>query len=705
MSAQATQVSGKREQPMVTIVVRPDGVAVVTLDDVSERFNTITRRFGEEFRDALDRIARDTYIRAAVLTSGKKDSFVVGANIDMVRGIKLAREADKLASLLATGLKRMRAGEKPVVAAIHGPALGGGFEIALACHATVTTDDPRTVLGLPEVQLGLLPAANGLLRVAERAGAQAAIELGLTGKNLRPRKALAMGLVDEVCPEPLLLEVAMRRAREMAEGATTKRPRRDALRRLALEQNPLGRAVLFKKARAEAKKKTRGHYPAAERILDVLECFFARGFDEAAALEAKAFGELVVSETAHRLIEIFKAKTALKKDGGVAPAKVEYVGVIGAGLMGAGIAYVTVKAGIPVRLEDKDDASLGRGLRAVRELVSRRPREEQLDLMARLTGGTALEGLRRADLVIEAVFEDLDLKHRVLAQVEAITGEGAIFASNTSSIPIREIAKVAKRPQNVVGMHYFSPVPKMPLLEVIRHPRTSERALATCVALGKKQGKTVIVVNDGPGFYTTRILAPYMHEAAHLIAEGVGIEQIDRALVDWGFPLGPIQLLDEVGLDVVAHVGPILGLPPSAAVAKLAADDRKGKKNGRGFYRYDGKKKEADASVYALLGVSAHTHLPAEEIQLRCALQMVNEALRCVGEHVVESPRDADIGAIFGLGFPPFRGGPLRYADVLGADELLRRLRAYEDRLGPRFSPAPLLLDLARSGKRIYGGT
>src|SRR5262249_53882772 len=244
-------------------------------NDVTEQFNTITRRFGEELRDAFDRVARDTYIRAAVLRSGKPESFVVGANIDMIRGIKLAREAEKLSGLLATGLKHMNLGEKPGVAAVHGQALGGGFEIALACHAIVASDDPRTIFGLPEVQLGLLPAANGLLRIAERAGVERAIELGLTGKSLRAKRAWAMRLVDEVCPPSILEDVAIQRARDLAEGkrARRKTPPVEALRRLALEKNALGRSFLFKKARAEAAKKTHGHYPAVERILDVLECF------------------------------------------------------------------------------------------------------------------------------------------------------------------------------------------------------------------------------------------------------------------------------------------------------------------------------------------------------------------------------------------------------------------------------------------------
>jgi 3-hydroxyacyl-CoA dehydrogenase/enoyl-CoA hydratase/3-hydroxybutyryl-CoA epimerase len=700
--------------------VRPDGVAVVTLNDEAEAYTTITQRFGEELRDAFDRIARDTYVRAAVLVSGKPDSFVVGANIDMVREIPLASEATRLCSLLAGALAKMHAGEKPAVAAVHGPALGGGFEIALACHALVVTDDPRTVLGLPEVQLGLLPAANGLLRIAERAGAEVAIELGLTGKNLRPRKAWAMRLVDEVCPHALLVDVAVRRARDLAEGRRPRRPAPpvEALCRLVLEKNPAGRALLFKKARAEARKKTHGHYPAADRILDVLERFCSHGFEEAAALEANAFGELVVSETAHRLIDIFKAKTALKKDRGVddqsaTPAPVESVGVLGAGLMGSGIAYVTALAGVPVRMKEKDDLALGRGLRAVRDLVEGRVARHHItamdrdQILARLTGTTRVDGFHRADVVIEAVFEDLALKRRVLAEVEAVASPTCIFASNTSSIPIREIAKGSKRPENVIGMHYFSPVHKMPLLEVIRHERTAPGVVATCVALGKRQGKTVIVVNDGPGFYTSRILAPYLNEAAQLLVEGVPVEAIDRALVDWGFPVGPLQLMDEVGIDVAAHVGPILAealgprLSAPPVMARLVADDRKGKKNGRGFYRYAGKKGEADPEIYRLLGAPPITKLASDEIQMRCALRMVNEALLCLEQRIVRSARDADVGAIFGLGFPPFRGGPTRYVDALGADEILRRLRSYEDIMGARWEPAPLLGELARSGKKL----
>jgi 3-hydroxyacyl-CoA dehydrogenase/enoyl-CoA hydratase/3-hydroxybutyryl-CoA epimerase len=725
----------KAKKNILTLDVRPDGVAVVTIDDPNETLNTITTEFGYEHLGALERIAHDPTIVAGVFVSGKKDSFVVGANINMLRTIKVAEEAEQMASELAAGLKRMRAGSKPMVAAVHGQALGGGFELALACHAIVASDDKKTAVGLPEVQLGLIPAANGLLRIAERAGLATAIDLGLTGRSTRASKAKRAGLVDEVCPQPILLEVACAKAKELATAEKVGKARRKkvALVDIALEKNPIGRRVLFRKARSETRKKTRGHYPATERIVDVLERYASRGFEAAAKLEAKSFGELVVSETAHRLIELFFATTAMKKDSGVDDPRivadeVSRVEMLGGGLMGGGIAYVTITAGIPVRLKDKDDEGVGRGLKYVRGILDERVNKRQLTPLERdqtfalLTATTDYSGLKTADVVIEAVFEDLALKQTVLRDVEAVANERCIFASNTSSIPITKIAQAAKRPENVVGMHYFSPVHKMPLLEVIRTEKTAPRAVATAVSLGKKQGKTVIVVKDGVGFYTSRILGPYMNEASYLVSEGVPIDAIDQALVDWGWPVGPLTLLDEVGIDVAAHVGPIMHeafgdrLSPPATMVKLQADDRKGRKNERGFYLY-GKnaprslpwsrsankgKKKVDPTIYATLGVEPETKMAPEEIQMRCSLQFVNEALRCFEEGILRSPRDGDIGAIFGLGFPPFRGGPLRYVDTIGADEILRRVRAYEDRFGARWTPAPILVELSKSGRKIY---
>jgi 3-hydroxyacyl-CoA dehydrogenase/enoyl-CoA hydratase/3-hydroxybutyryl-CoA epimerase len=431
----------------------------------------------------------------------------------------------------------------------------------------------------------------------------------------------------------------------------------------------------------------------------------------------------VVSDVSRRLVEIFFATTALKKDSGVDEpgikgAKVEKIGMLGAGLMGAGIAYVSAEAGLSVRLKDKDDAGLLRGFKQIRGILdegvkkkklTRQQREEKLALV---TGATDFSGLRTAEVVVEAVFEELTLKQANLREVEKVN-PAAIFASNTSSIPIGKIAEAAQRPEQVIGMHFFSPVNKMPLLEIIRGPKTSAQTVATVAALGKRIGKTVIVVNDGPGFYTSRILAPYMNEASFLLAEGAAIDELDKALTDFGFPVGPLQLLDEVGIDVgtkVAHImqgafGDRLKAPEG--FERLITDGRLGRKAKKGFYLYgEGKKKlnkAVDQSAYDLLpGGRQRKSIAAGEVAERCVLQMVNEAALCLGEGILRSARDGDIGAVFGLGFPPFRGGPFRYADALGAQTVVERLRRYQEKHGLRFAPAPLLVEMAKSGAKFF---
>lgn len=731
------------EKSPVTLAVRPDGVAVITYDVPGEAVNTLKPTFAADMERISAQIEGDPGIKAAILVSGKADTWIAGADIEMLKEITTAAQAEALSRAGHAALERIVRSPKPIVAAIHGAALGGGFEVALACHARVLTNDKKTVLRLPEVQLGLVPGANGLQRLAALAGLQAALDYGLTGKSMRPHKARQLGVADDVVPASILEDAAAALARSLAEAGPPfaagkgrkggkKGPKLDAaaVTRAALEQNPLGRAVLFKKARQELKKKTGGHYPAPERIVDVLKAYADKGLEASKEVEARAFGELVVSSTARRLMEVFFATTAMKKDTGVddpavKPRKVDKIAVLGAGLMGAGITYVTLNAGVPVRLKDRDDASLGRGLKYITDILGERVKKKQIspierdEKLALLTATTDYSGLKGADLVIEAVFEDLAIKHKVLQEVEAHGRGDVIFASNTSSIPISKIAAASRRPENVVGMHYFSPVHKMPLLEVIRTDKTAPEVVATAVSVGKRQGKTVIVVNDGVGFYTSRVLGPYMNEAIWLLTEGVAIEQIDRALVAWGWPVGPMALLDEVGIDVAAHVGPIMieafgeRIAPPPMIAKLVGDDRKGRKNGRGMYLYGaaakrkGKGKHADESVYGVLGLpvpdaKGKPPVPVEEIQMRCSLQLVNEAMHCLGEGILRSPRDGDIGAIMGLGFPPFRGGPFRYVDSVGAAEVLRRIEGYQRQFGARWAPAPALVEAARSGRPFY---
>src|SRR5690606_6070097 len=386
------------------------------------------------------------------------------------------------------------------------------------------------------------------------------------------------------------------------------------------------------------------------------------------------------------------------------------------GLMGGGIAFVSAsKMGVPVRIKDQADAGVGRALKYVNGLFGERVKKRQLTRReaeqhgARVTATSDRSGFKRADVVVEAVFEDLDLKHRVIKEIESVTGEDCIFASNTSSIPITDLARGSSRPQNVIGMHYFSPVHKMPLLEIITHPGTAPWVTATAVEMGKRQGKTVIVVNDGAGFYTSRILAPYLNETAYLLEEGADIAELDRALVDFGFPVGPVTLLDEVGIDVAAKVGPLMEkafgerLKTPTALDRVVADGRLGRKTKKGFYRYeDGKKAGVDTSVYALLPKAERKPMDRAVMAERCTLQMVNEAIRCLGEGILRSARDGDIGAVFGLGFPPYLGGPFRFVDVMGPAKVLSRLEHYQEQHGVRFTPAPLLVELARNDKRFH---
>jgi 3-hydroxyacyl-CoA dehydrogenase/enoyl-CoA hydratase/3-hydroxybutyryl-CoA epimerase len=703
---------------------REDGVGVIRIDVPGESLNTLRGRFAEELAEIVAEIASAPEIRAVVIASGKPDNFVAGADVKQLLAVKTANEAAELSRSGQRALDRLAELEKPVVAAIHGACLGGGLEIALAAHARVASTDEKTRLGLPEVQLGLLPGLGGTQRLPRLIGSESALDLILTGKQLDAKRAQRAGLVDEVVPPAIVFDVAVKLALARASGSGARpRSKRAAFKEALLVKNPLGRSVFFGQAKKRTLAKTHGNYPAAERILDVVRTGLSQGMKAGLAAEAAAFGELAVSPEAHELIRIFLTQTELKKDRGVADPTVEArklrrVGVLGAGLMGAGIAFVTaVNAKLPVRLKDRDDRSLGKGLAHLGDLFKERARTRRMSAFEadrerlRVTATTSYDGFEAVDVVIEAVFEDVALKQQVLRDVEARGGKNLIFASNTSSLPIAKIAEAAASPERVIGMHYFSPVNKMPLLEIITTDRTAAWVTATAVELGKRQGKTVIVVHDGAGFYTSRVLGPYLNEASFLLTEGVPVDAIDDALVRWGFPVGPVTLLDEVGIDVGQKVGKILHdafgerMAPPPGIERLVEDERFGKKNGRGFYDYGSKKKgkrEVDRSVYTVLGVEPKTDLPGGEIAQRCVLQMVNEAVYCLGEGILRSARDGDVGAVFGLGFPPFRGGPFRYIDAVGAREIVRRLEEYEKAHGVRFRPAPLLLDMARENRVFF---
>ncbi|MEN8235025.1 MAG: 3-hydroxyacyl-CoA dehydrogenase NAD-binding domain-containing protein, partial [Actinomycetota bacterium] len=548
----------------------------------------------------------------------------------------------------------------------------------------------------------------------------------LTGRAARPRKARKIGLVDEVVPVEVLYDIAKKRAEESignirSSGGTSVKSflSPSHLQALALEQNPVGRKVLFKKAEEAMLAKTKGLYPAPKRALEAVKIGIEQGNAAGYEAEATFFGELVTSSESKALRSIFFASQMMKYATGVSgfvePKKVERIGVLGGGLMGAGIATVSaLRAGASVRVKEVDHAGVERALSHVSKEVNKRVKRRRLrsfegeQVMNKVTGTTDWSGYGNVDLVVEAVFESLELKQQLLAAVEEITGEGVVFGSNTSSLPISDIAANAQRPEAVLGMHYFSPVEKMSLLEVIVTDKTADWATATAVEFGKRQGKTVIVVKDGAGFYTTRILVPYLNEAFHLLAEGASIGAIDRAMTKWGFPVGPLLLTDEIGIDVGAHIARIMldafgeRMAAPDTMKGLVDDDRKGRKNGRGFYTYDkGERGDVDESVYRALGLGPRRTIPEAEIQERIALAMVNEAARCLDEGILQSSLDGDMGAFMGLGFPPFRGGPFWWVDEVGASEIVDKLDALAEKHGERFAAAGILRDHAESGKSL----
>ena len=700
-----------------SLVRQENGIAHLIMDVKGDTMNTLKAEFGEEVSDMLKEIRQDQTIKGIVLISGKADSFVAGADVHMLANCTSAAEATTLSRQGQIIFDQLENLSIPVVAAVHGACLGGGLELAMACHAIVCSDSPKTALGLPEVQLGLLPGGGGTQRLPKRVGIQKALDMMLTGKQLRAKQALKAGLVSDVVPNSVLIQTAEKLA---LSGKVKPKARKLSVMDKLLEGNGLGRSILFSKATKMVLNQTKGNYPAPLKIIDCIRASAEQAPSKGYQLEADHFGQLVMSDVSAQLRQLFFATTDMKKEQGVegvSPEKITKAAVLGGGLMGGGIAFVTAtKAKLPVRIKDISHQGISYALKYGYDLLNKKVKRrfmrhsEMQSQLALITGTTEYTGFGDVDIVVEAVFEDLTLKQNMVADIESHCKEETIFASNTSSLPIGQIAEKALRPENVIGLHYFSPVDKMPLAEIIAHEKTSDQTISTTVAFAKKQGKTPIVVKDKAGFYVNRILAPYMNEAAILLLEGCSIEALDKAMVKFGFPVGPMQLLDEVGIDVGSKIGPILQaelgdrFAPPAAFSKLIEDGRLGKKSKKGFYQYNtnSKKKLVDESVYTLLGLQvSNTNVTEAQVE-RCVYMMLNEAARCLDEGIVRNARDGDIGAIFGIGFPPFLGGPFQYMDKIGAVTIVSKLNQWQAEFGERFTPCDTLVKMAEQGERFY---
>ncbi|AUW04353.1 fatty acid oxidation complex subunit alpha FadJ [Vibrio campbellii] len=701
------------EQKAFSLKIDEQNIAWLAIDVPNEKMNTLQAAFADEMKEIFAQLKDSSGVKGMIIHSLKPDNFVAGADVRMLEACTTASEAEALAKQGQELFQQLSDLPYPVVAAIHGPCLGGGLELALACDYRVCTDSDKTRLGLPEVQLGLLPGSGGTQRLPRLIGLLPSLDLILTGKQLRAKKAKKLGVVDACVPETVLLDVAKMHVEKGKKKGKQKQSTKEKL----MSGSGLGRKFVFEQAAKKTNEKTRGNYPATVAILEVIQHGLEKGFAQGQELEAKRFGELVMSSESKALRSIFFATTEMKKENGAEaePATVNKVGVLGGGLMGAGISHVSVaKAKVPVRIKDVSNDGVLNALNYNYKLFEKQRKRRIISKaglqskMLQLSGGIDFTSFNHIDVVIEAVFEDLDLKQAMVADIEANAKPETIFATNTSSLPIHKIAEKAVRPENIVGLHYFSPVEKMPLVEVIPHETTSEETISTVVALAKKQGKTPIVVKDKAGFYVNRILAPYMNEAAHILLANEPIEQLDGALLDFGFPVGPITLLDEVGVDIGAKIMPILvnelgeRFKGPDVFDTLLNDGRKGRKTGKGFYTYKGKKKEVDKSVYKLLNLTPESKLSDNDIALRCVLPMLNEAVRCLDDGIIRSPRDGDIGAIFGIGFPPFLGGPFRYMDQFGLKELVEKMNEFASKYGDRYAPCDGLLTRAGEGRNFY---
>lgn len=698
----------------IEVKIDENGVALVIFDDPERPVNTWTPDLLVEIEHKLIPLIEDSGVKAMVLASGKSDNFIAGADIKFLGQVDEPDSIKRIDRGYSWVLTRLAENYKPVVAAVHGAALGGGLETVLACRYIIATDHPVTVLGLPEVQLGILPAAGGTQRLPKRVGLFKGIEMMLSGRRIAARKALKFGLVDEVAAPEKLRERAVEVALALAEGRMQPRRRQKNMMEMLMHLPPC-RFIILGKIRKRVRKKSGNHYPSPYKIIDCVEKGLKDGMDAALKMEVECLGELAMTNVSKSLVWLFLASQELKTSGNRTRSP-EQVAVVGSGLMGSGIASNTVNI-CPVVVQDISQEPLDKCKTLIQKDAERRLNAELITgfefdrRLGAIKTTRDIQEISKADIIIEAVYEDLKLKQKVLARAEEIISPNAVFASCTSALPISEIAGNARHPERVLGMHYFSPVYKMPLLELISTDHTSDETIGMAKALASSQGKTVIQVKDGPGFYTTRILTSYLREALLLLAEGARIDDVDRAMKVFGFPVGPLTLMDEIGIDVAARVGHTLGKAyagrwfPCDTASRLSNAGFRGRKNQTGFYRYskkDDSRKQVNRKVYSFFSDTIDQPVSVSQIKERLVLIMINEAALCLQEDVISSARDGDIGAVMGLGYPPFRGGPFHYVDTRGPGDIVAGLEQMARRDRTRFQPAQILVDMAHHSKKFF---
>ncbi len=695
---------------MTTIqrTIRDNGICVLTFDRPNSSANIFDRATLDELREQLDFIENNSQIKGVIFVSAKKSIFIAGLDLKSIGENSSANEVREIIELGQNLFNRIAALKIPTVAAIHGVAVGGGYEISLACDWRIASPDRATKIGLPETKIGLLPAWGGSTRLPRLIGLPKALDIILGGKTVASKLALKLGMIDDIVPAENLVAFA---AKKIQQG----KPQR---KNHWLTNNALVVSVISSRLRPQLFKKTRGHYPAVTKALEVVTKGISKSVFDSLVLERDAIVELVQQDACRNLLRIFFLQERAKK---LSVAKIETkpvtrAAVIGAGVMGAGIAQWLSAKNLPIILRDINAEQVAKGMSSIakiyRDGVKRHTfsKNEARDGLDRIYPAPNEIPLRNVDLVIEAAVENLELKKKIFQRLDAMAGDETILATNTSALPISELAATTRKPERVLGIHFFNPVHRMQLVEIVAAKQTAPEILQRALKFTQQIGKLPVVVKDSPGFLVNRILMPYLIEAGNLFEAGATIENLDEVMLNFGMPMGPMRLIDEVGVDVSLHVAQTLAahfgdrMKIPAVLGKMMEAKMLGVKNGHGFYLHE-KSEEArpNPQVATLVQNQTAAGFSREELQERMVFLMVDEAARCLEEQIVAEPADVDFAMIMGTGFAPFRGGPLRYADSLGAEKIVGAMENLVDRGAEYFAPCNLLKQMASNGKKFYG--
>lgn len=702
--------------PSMQLDILEHGIAFITFDLRHSKVNTLGLKTMTELDEIIEKVKADSSVKGLVFSSGKQEGFIVGADVNEISELQKKSQKDVYEATQMGKAIYAKIAALPfnTVAAINGICLGGGTELALACKYRIVSKKAK--IGLPEIKLGFVPGWGGCVRLPKLIGIAKSLDLIMSGRVLNADKAWKFGLISEVVSDKDLLPRAIQVAREGG-AKLYRRSTKDELLAWLLEGNQLGLSIVRNAAYKSMMAQTKGKYPAPKEALDLIIKGFSMPEAEAFELESRVFAKLAMTRVSRNLVSIFFAQQDSKKTPieMAHERKPKTVGVLGAGIMGAGIAQAAAKAGYKTIVKDVKPEFVEKGKETVQKLfnglVEKRKlsREEADKIMAGMIFTVDYEPLKDCDLVIEAVVEDTEAKKQVLAELERVNSKLFVFGSNTSSLSIEQIAKPSRDPSRVVGIHFFNPVHKMPLVEIVRAAQTGDEAVSVATEFAMDLDKTTVVTSDSPGFVVNRILAPYLREAAVLVEEGVPIEDIDKAIKSFGMPMGPLVLLDEIGLDIVAKVIQVMNkalgerMSEPELLKKIKTLNLLGKKGGKGIYLYDEKSKPAGVNpdIQALITAPQSKKQPGE-IRDRLVLLMVNEAARCLQEGVVKEPAQIDLAMIFGTGFPPFEGGVLKFADSCGIELIEQKLASLAQVQGSRYEPCRLIKTMAERRLSFY---